>query len=134
MFTEEELKELQALEDEFASADKEAFVSSQRTHLDALRMRKKHAKLGSHGLDYLVIETRAGAFAFRQPSDVELDALLNNASSREAHESYLGATIIDPDKFTAQAKFVKYPGLVDHLVTKLLKELIKSIEIEQEKK
>jgi len=111
--TDEEKKELAALEEEVeveAEADADASV---RQHLEAMRLRKKYTAKGQkHGTDFGVIETKIGNFVIRKPKDTEIDTLLETPEDRAANENFVAALMLEPTAAEVQMLFPDNPGLI----------------------
>lgn len=122
--TDEELKELKALEEEEKKRAEEESVTAKRQHLEALRLSKKlSAKHGVPGRDFLVLETKLGNIAIRRPVDVEIDEMDEDAT-REQVEKLALSIVIEPKQDQVQAWMAEYHSLGSNIVlqaTKMLK-------------
>lgn len=112
----EERAELDALEDE-ARLEREAeTAAAERMHLEAMRLRKKHAsKDKKHGRDYAVVETKIGVFAVRKPLDTEIDTVSDTPDDRGAQEKFALQVLLEPGADVVRGLFADNPGLAPAL-------------------
>lgn len=121
--TKEELAELEALEGEEEARQEAAAIAAKRQHLDAMRLRKKlAAKHGTHGRDFMVIETVLGNFAMRRAQDVEVDNI-DGGSDRSDLEKLAMAITLEPSAIELQKLMAEHHGLVGTLVSESSKML-----------
>lgn len=114
--TEEELKELASLGEEFEREAEANVDASARRHLEAFRLRKKFSTGGKkHGEDFAVAETNIGNFVIRKPTGTEIDTFVD-LDNREAGENFVASLMLHPSTAEVQAMFADQPGLVGAIV------------------
>jgi hypothetical protein len=97
--SEAEKQELAELEKDEAKREEDAADAIARQHLQALKLKKTLAtKYGVCGVDFDVVETTAGNFAFRRPRDVEVDGIDTSDESRASGENFIKSIVIFPEK------------------------------------
>lgn len=129
----EELAELAELEKDETKRAEEAADAIQRQHIQALKLKRTlSTKHGACGTDFLVLETTAGNFAVRRPTDVDVDSI-DETDTRASGERFVAGLLLFPDAVEGQKLMASFPALSGVLASAAMSLAGKTREIEAKK-